>query len=241
MDYVSYTITISALVIGIVANSTAICVIVNYPVEKKNKHFGILLLIQFIAGLLTSVFQSVFSFYLLIIENHLVYIFNIFDSYWYNFSLKRFFISFVFFFLYFNVVYVAGIVIARYYLVCKQNDLNLKQASSIFIFTIIPCICASLAIWITVNEGIPKNILGDWIKKNNISLIGISESTEAIAFDIVSFFSYQIHSNFLPGINFIVLFICFNIIYIFGNVYNYHFVCKKIQKTYCKLFTYNVK
>ena len=61
MDYVPYTITISAFVIGIIANITGICVVVNYPAEKKNKHSGILLLIQFIAGLLTCIFQSVFK------------------------------------------------------------------------------------------------------------------------------------------------------------------------------------
>uniref|UniRef100_A0A0N5BBQ4 7TM_GPCR_Srx domain-containing protein n=1 Tax=Strongyloides papillosus TaxID=174720 RepID=A0A0N5BBQ4_STREA len=197
MDYVAYTITISTFVIGIIANSTAICAIVDYPEEKKNKHFGILLLVQFIAGLLTSIFQIVFPMYFLLLESHLVYILYISDSFFYNnFSLKRFFIAFAFFFLYFNVVYIAGLVFARYYLVCKQSFLNLKQGFLIFILTTTPCLCVSLFVWFFIDKDIPKNILSDWIKKNNISLIGISESTEAIAFDIVSFFSYKIHPAF---------------------------------------------
>uniref|UniRef100_A0A0N5CBP4 G_PROTEIN_RECEP_F1_2 domain-containing protein n=1 Tax=Strongyloides papillosus TaxID=174720 RepID=A0A0N5CBP4_STREA len=195
MDYVAYTITISTFIIGIIGNSTAICAIVHYPEEKKNKHFGILLLIQFIAGLLTSIFQSVFTMYLLLIESRLVYILYISDSFFYNnFSLKRFCISLVFFFLYFNVVYVAGLVFARYYLVCKQSYLNLKQGFLIFIFTTTPCLCVSLVVWIIVNEDIPENILSDWIKKNNISLIGISESTEAIAFNLGSMLSYIVYA-----------------------------------------------
>uniref|UniRef100_A0A0N5CBP7 7TM_GPCR_Srx domain-containing protein n=1 Tax=Strongyloides papillosus TaxID=174720 RepID=A0A0N5CBP7_STREA len=144
MDYVAYTITISTFVIGIIANITAICAIVHYPEEKKNKHFGILLLVQFIAGLLTSIFQF----------------------------------------------------FARYYLVCKQSFLNLKQGFLIFILTTTPCLSVSLFVWFFIDKDIPKNILSYWIKKNNISLIGISESTEAIAFDIVSFFSYKIHPTF---------------------------------------------
>uniref|UniRef100_A0A0K0F1I7 DRMBL domain-containing protein n=1 Tax=Strongyloides venezuelensis TaxID=75913 RepID=A0A0K0F1I7_STRVS len=47
-----------------------------------------------------------------------------------------------------------------------------------------PCICVSLVVWIIVDEDIPKDVLSDWVKKNNISLIGISESTEAIAFNL---------------------------------------------------------
>uniref|UniRef100_A0A0N5BIK5 G_PROTEIN_RECEP_F1_2 domain-containing protein n=1 Tax=Strongyloides papillosus TaxID=174720 RepID=A0A0N5BIK5_STREA len=51
-----------------------------------------------------------------------------------------------------------------------------------------------VVVWIIVNEDIPENILSDWIKKNNISLIGISESTEAIAFNLGSMLSYIVYA-----------------------------------------------
>ncbi|CEF69554.1 7TM GPCR, serpentine receptor class r (Str) family-containing protein [Strongyloides ratti] len=149
---------------GILFNFIAIYVTIKKSKDKSGEGYLKLMLLLFLSGIISSIIHGILRIQILIINDTMVFVLEIFNSFLEN----KIFLVFSIFFTYFTLTLPTSILISRYLFICKNIELNIfKTAIIIFIFSLL-VLLVSHGVWTITNE-LPNDIISSWIIKEKIN------------------------------------------------------------------------
>uniref|UniRef100_A0A0K0EL41 G_PROTEIN_RECEP_F1_2 domain-containing protein n=1 Tax=Strongyloides stercoralis TaxID=6248 RepID=A0A0K0EL41_STRER len=168
MDSINYIIFCGNAIFGIIFNFIAIYVTVKKSKNKDMEGYSKLMLLLFTSGIITSIFHGILRIHIIIINNTIIFVLEIFNTNPFNFLRNKFLIVLSIFFTYFTLTLPTSILITRYLVICKNIQINILKTTIIILFFTLIVLILSHGVWTIIKE-LPNDILSSWIEKENIS------------------------------------------------------------------------
>uniref|UniRef100_A0A0N5A6Q0 G_PROTEIN_RECEP_F1_2 domain-containing protein n=1 Tax=Parastrongyloides trichosuri TaxID=131310 RepID=A0A0N5A6Q0_PARTI len=178
MDYISKYVTEFNFYSGIIFNTIALIVLFKFSPEKQNTSYKFLMAIQFIVGIITSIWQQIFSLYVIIYNEDILLFFRTVKIS--NIKLMKVLVSSMCFYSYFNVFYVGALIVARYMLVCSEEEFTSRKALIIFLTCFTSCSVAGISLYISPVIYSGYDVILKWMNNRNVTLIDIDKNSTGI-------------------------------------------------------------
>ncbi|CEF70106.1 7TM GPCR, serpentine receptor class r (Str) family-containing protein [Strongyloides ratti] len=149
--------------------------------KKKNNGYTYIIMSHSIFGLISSIFQFIFKFHLIIFEGEIIIIIDFFDETLFNQNVNRFFISFYTFLCYSNIAFPTAIVFASYTIMCRNIPLSKEKTLTIILYVILAGIITCIPVFIMFKNELSSYVWIKYVELRNYQTLLVSKSSRAIS------------------------------------------------------------
>uniref|UniRef100_A0A0K0FW35 7TM GPCR serpentine receptor class x (Srx) domain-containing protein n=1 Tax=Strongyloides venezuelensis TaxID=75913 RepID=A0A0K0FW35_STRVS len=155
--------------------------------EKNNNGYSHIIMGLSIFGLISSIFQFIFKFHLIIYDGEIIIIIDFFDQILFNRHTNRFIISFYTFLCYSNIAFPTAIVFASYTIMCRNIQLSKEKTIAIIFYVILAGIVTCIPVYIMLDNELPSYIWVKYVELRNFQTLFVSKSSRAISCKAVTY------------------------------------------------------